>query len=142
LSVATTSNCQPTSFFANRVDIEEEETPEFDRVEELSEEDRQALVETWNRREIKDCPNLLELSKAVLSKIMLQVHYRSAYRELISYSNNAFYEGKLNVSVRHPVSEVDRARPLEVVRVDGIYEHRNQRRRSDGSSRPLDGDLA
>jgi primosomal replication protein N'' len=114
----------PTSFFANRVDIEEEETPELDEVEDFSEEDRQAFVETWNRREIKDCPNLLELSKAVLSKIMLQVHYRSTYRELISYSNNAFYEGKLNVSVRHPVSEVDRARPLEVVRVDGIYEHR------------------
>ena len=40
---------------------------------------------------------------------MLQVHYRSFYRELIAYSNNAFYGGKLNVPVRHPEAEVDRA---------------------------------
>ena len=114
----------PTSFFANRVDVEEEEAPELDEVEDISEEERQTLTETWNRREIKDCPNLLELSKAVLSKIMLQVHYRSAYRELISFSNNAFYDGELNVPVRHPLAEVNRIRPLEVVRVNGLYEHR------------------
>jgi len=55
---------------------------------------------------------------------MLQVHYRSAYRELIAFSNNAFYDGALNVPVRHPIEEVDRARPIEVIRVDGLYEQR------------------
>ena len=123
----------PTSFFANRVDSDEEETPEFGEAEDLSEEERRAATESWNRREIKDCPNLLELSKSVLRKVMLQVHYRSAYRELIAFSNNAFYDGALNVPVRHPVAEVDRARPIEVVRVDGLYEQRTNAGRSAGS---------
>ena len=114
----------PTSFFANRVDSDEEDTAEFDEEEDLDEEERRAAIESWNRREIKDCPNLLELSKSVLNKVMLQVHYRSAYRELISFSNNAYYDGELNVPVRHPASEVDRIRPLEVVHVDGLYEQR------------------
>src|SRR5262249_31380530 len=64
----------PTSFFANRVDSDEEEAADLDDAEDLSEEERRAAIETWNRREIKDCPNLLELSKAVLRKVMLQVH--------------------------------------------------------------------
>ena len=77
-----------------------------------------AATESWNRREIKDYPNLLELSKYVLRTVMLQVHYRSAYRELIAFSNNAFYDGTLNVPVRHPVTEIGRARPIEVVQAN------------------------
>jgi primosomal replication protein N'' len=42
----------PTSFFANRVDSDEEEFPEFGEVEDLSEEERRAATESWNRREI------------------------------------------------------------------------------------------
>jgi hypothetical protein len=64
------------------------ETPEFGEAEDVSEEERRAATESWNRREIKDYPNLLELSKSVLRTVMLQVHYRSAYRELIAFSNN------------------------------------------------------
>jgi hypothetical protein len=115
----------PTSFFANRVETDEDDAVEFnDGAEDLDEEDRRVATETWNRREIKDCPNLLDLSKSVLPKVMLQVHYRSAFRELISFSNNAFYDGDLNVPVRHPEAEVDREKPIEVVRVDGLYDQR------------------
>ncbi|MEQ1611437.1 MAG: AAA domain-containing protein [Hyphomicrobiaceae bacterium] len=115
----------PTSFFANRVDSDEDEAVEFDEgADDLDEDDKRIATETWNRREIKDCPNLLDLSKSVLPKVMLQVHYRSAFRELISFSNNAFYGGDLNVPVRHPEAEVDREKPLEVVRVDGLYDQR------------------
>ena len=52
---------------------------------------------------------------------MLQIHYRSKYRELIGFSNAAFYGGALSVPARHPQAEVERARPIEVVRVDGVY---------------------
>jgi hypothetical protein len=114
----------PTSFFANRVDSDEEESAEFEDPEDLDEDERRVATENWNRREIKDCPNLLDLSKSVLDTVMLQVHYRSVYRELIAYSNSAFYGGKLNVSVRHPEAEVDRAKPIEVVNVAGIYQDR------------------
>ena len=115
----------PTSFFANRVDSDEDDAVDFnDAGDDLDEEDKRVATETWNRREIKDCPNLLDLSKSVLPKVVLQVHYRSAFRELISFSNSAFYGGGLNVPVRHPEAEVDREKPIEVVRVDGLYDQR------------------
>jgi primosomal replication protein N'' len=52
----------------------------------------------------------------------LQVHYRSKYRELIGFSNSAFYRGTLNVPARHPDAEVRRAKPIEIHRVEGTYE--------------------
>ena len=52
----------------------------------------------------------------------LQIHYRSKYRELISYSNSAFYLGQLSVPARHPDTEIHRVKPIEVVQVDGVYE--------------------
>jgi short subunit dehydrogenase-like uncharacterized protein len=49
------------------------------------------------------------------------IHYRSAYRELIAFSNAAYYGGKLNIPVRRPAEDVKRAKPIEVRRVDGLY---------------------
>jgi hypothetical protein len=40
---------------------------------------------------------------------------------LISFSNSAFYGNSLNVPVRHPADEIKRAKPIEVIRVDGLY---------------------
>src|SRR5262249_35113376 len=118
----------PTSFFSNRVAADEQEPVDFeDQPEDLTEEELDAATETWNRREIKDCPNLLELGKSVLPSVMLKVHYRSDFRELIGFSNNAFYSGQLNVPVRHPASEIDRQRPLEVIQVNGLYEQRTNK---------------
>jgi hypothetical protein len=57
----------------------------------------------------------------------LQIHYRSAYRELITYSNASFYAGQLSVPVRHPDAEVRRVRPVQVIRVDGVYENQTNR---------------
>jgi hypothetical protein len=96
------------------------EEPEDD----ASEEERDVYTETWNRREIKDCPDLLHLARVVLPTRMLQVHYRSAYRELIAFSNASFYGNRLSVPVRHPDDVVRKVRPIEVVRSDGVY--RNQ----------------
>ena len=76
----------------------------------------------WNRREVKDCPDLLQLGRSTLPTSRLQIHYRSKYRELIAFSNSAYYQGDLNVPARHPDSEVNRAKPIEVVRVNGVYE--------------------
>ena len=52
----------------------------------------------------------------------LQIHYRSAYRELIQFSNASFYVNRLSVPARHPADEIRRKRPIELIRVDGIYE--------------------
>ena len=108
-----------TSSFADDAEDNEEEPPE----DTLSEPERQVFEERWKSREIKDCPDLLQAGRSVLPHAPLEIHYRSQYRELIQFSNAAFYGGNLHVPVRHPQTEVLRARPIEVVRIQGIYEN-------------------
>ena len=118
----------PTSFFTSRVENDEADLFEGEDAEsESSEEERNQIAETWNRREIKDCPDLLQLAKRVLPSSTLQIHYRSVYRELIQFSNAAFYANRLSVPGRQPDEEVLRVRPIEVVQVDGIYEDQTNR---------------
>jgi primosomal replication protein N'' len=113
----------PTSFFSSRVESDEAEVFEgHTHDDDLDEEARAAAEEGWNRREIKDCPDLLQLAKTALLPKTLQIHYRSVYRELIEFSNAAFYANRLSVPARHPVEEILRQRPIELVRVDGVYE--------------------
>jgi hypothetical protein len=112
----------PTAFFSSRVENDEAEVFEGQAAEdEIGEEEREAVEETWNRREIKDCPDLLQLAKTVLPSTTLQIHYRSVYRELIQFSNASFYVNRLSVPARHPADEVRRKRPIELIRVDGRY---------------------
>jgi primosomal replication protein N'' len=113
----------PTAFFSSKV--ESDEAQAFDGElpdEDATDEERDSFEETWNRREIKDCPDLLQLARTSLPNSRLQIHYRSAYRELINYSNAAFYGNDLSVPVRHPESVVRQDRPIEMVRVNGIYQ--------------------
>ena len=113
----------PTAFFSSRVESDEADTDEEDWTEgDPTEQGVEAAEERWNRREIKDCPDLLALAGAVLPTRMLEVHYRSNFRELIAYSNAAFYSGRLHVPVQHPAERVRAQRPIEVVRVDGRYQ--------------------
>lgn len=113
----------PTAFFSSRVENDEADLFESDEMEDgLTDEARAELSESWDRRDIKDCTNLLELAKAILPSTTLQIHYRSAYRELISFSNASFYDNRLSVPVRHPDDEVRRIKPIELIRVDGVYQ--------------------
>ncbi|AXB75512.1 AAA domain-containing protein [Novosphingobium sp. P6W] len=112
----------PTNFFSSRVENDEAEIFEGQSADEnLDEEERDTAEETWNRREIKDCPDLLQLAKTVLPPTTLQIHYRSVYRELIQFSNAAFYGGRLSVPARHPAEEIKRRKPVQLIRVDGTY---------------------
>ena len=112
----------PTSFFSSRIDGDEDEEFDGEELDEAATEaERTAHEETWNRREVKDCPDLLQLGRGVLPSTTLQIHYRSKYRELIGYSNAAFYGNRLSVPARHPETEIRRVRPVEVLRVDGVY---------------------
>ena len=114
----------PTSFFSSRIDGEEDEEIGGECPEDAATEaEKNAYEETWNRREVKDCPDLLQLGNGVLPPTTLQIHYRSKYRDLIGFSNCAFYQGSLSIPVRHPDSEILRTRPIEVVRVEGTYEN-------------------
>src|SRR3546814_13210754 len=72
----------PTAFFASRVESDEAEVYDGQDIDdELGEEEREAAVETWNRREIKDCTDLLQLAKTVLPSTTLPIHYRYTNRE-------------------------------------------------------------
>jgi hypothetical protein len=122
----------PSAFFASRLDSDEDgEMDDGDVDEAATGVELMAREEKWNRREIKDCPDLLQLGRGVLPATTLQVHYRSKYRELIGYSNAAFYGGKLSVPARHPDDEVRRATPIKVIRVDGVYESQTNEAEAD-----------
>jgi primosomal replication protein N'' len=113
----------PTAFFASKIESDEAES--FDGEEpdqEASEEERDAYDETWNRREIKDCPDLLQLARTNLPNRSLQIHYRSAYRELIGFSNACFYGNALSVPVRHPLATIRAVRPIEVISTNSVYQ--------------------
>lgn len=69
--------------------------------------------------------SLLEASKYKFKSTMLEYHYRSKYEELISFSNYAFYKGKLMVT-----SDSNRLdeKPIERIKVDGLWiNNRNEK---------------
>ncbi len=112
----------PSSFFSSRVGVDEPEWSDDDQPDDAaSDQEREIVEQTWNRREVKDCPDLLHLGMAVLPKATLQIHYRSQYRELIAFSNAAFYRNELGVPVRHPEETVKEKKPIEYRAVRGIY---------------------
>jgi len=114
----------PSHFFSLRLDSDEEPTGEewLDTEDEnLDESERERLRQLTDRREVKDCPDLLTLAQNILPTATLEIHYRSKFRELIEFSNAAFYSGRLSVPSRHPESVIRRERPVEVDRVDGRY---------------------
>lgn len=122
----------PTAFFSSRIENDEADVPdEDDAGDGASQELLDERTDSWNRREIKDCPDLLQLAKSTVPSEILQVHYRSRYRELIAFSNAAFYDGRLHVPCRHPDVEVHRAKPVELVRVDGVYVNQTNEREAE-----------
>lgn len=123
-----TKQLPPTAFFGAAVGDEDDDEFLIDAAvgEDADAEtaERRRQEQALNRRHVKDCQDLLALSQGVLTERSLTIHYRSAYRELIEFSNAAFYAGQLNIPVNHPEAEIVRYRPIDVVRVDGTY--RNQ----------------
>ncbi len=112
----------PTNVFMKRLnDDEEGEFDEDENQDEMSVSEWNELEDTKNSQEIKGYSDLLSLGKKILPRSMLQIHYRSKYRELIEFSNAAFYNNKLNIPIRHPEKVIHSIRPIETIRVDGVY---------------------
>ena len=69
-----------------------------------------------------DAQSLLDLARYKYHEAVLNYHYRSKYEELISFSNYAFYEGKLIVS---PNKITPKKPPIEYfICDDGVWENR------------------
>lgn len=69
-----------------------------------------------------DAESLLDLARYKYDETILNYHYRSKYEELISFSNYAFYDGKLIVS---PNQKHPQRPPIEyIVCEDGLWDKR------------------
>jgi len=114
----------PTSFFVGRFDVDaddavEDRDPGDDAETPIEATERERLRD--RRVEVRDASDLLKLSQNVLPARTLQIHYRSKYRELIEFSNAAFYQGQLNIPARHPPRTVQDRRPIELHKVQSVY---------------------
>lgn len=102
----------PSSFFSGKFN-EDDDNEEDEQQEKISEQ--------WDPRQICHCPDLLHLARTVLPIHTLDIHYRSAFRELINFSNYAFYENRLNIPAQHSERTIDTVKPLHFVAVNGTY---------------------
>jgi hypothetical protein len=109
----------PASFFASRIKDNDmgDEADDDDETNEESDGARELPTVTA----ITNCPDLLHLAESVLPRSALQIHYRSRYRELIAFSNAAFYENKLSIPVFNSEQKVKSDRPIEFISVKGVY---------------------
>ena len=64
--------------------------------------------------------SLLDLAKINYDKVHLTYHYRSKYEELISFSNYAFYDGRLKISP-NIISDNNEFKPIERIKCDGKW---------------------
>ncbi|WP_369311470.1 AAA domain-containing protein [Providencia rettgeri] len=103
----------PSKFFTGKP-VEEDNNDDVDEQQEEADE-------VWDYRQITDCPDLLHLARTVLPIHTLDIHYRSAYRELINFSNFAFYENRLNIPAQFSAKLVSKIKPLQLVTVNGVY---------------------
>lgn len=112
----------PPNFFASRAENDDAYNDDEEIDDTLPQAERDRIEESLNRREIKDCPDLLNLASSVLPSRSLQIHYRSEFRELIAFSNSAFYSGTLSIPSKHPANVVKTVRPIEVINVNSVYD--------------------
>lgn len=75
------------------------------------------------RQAALEVESLLDLAVARYDSANITYHYRSASRELIDFSNMAFYDGKLRIAPN--VSRSMRNKPIERIKVDGAWVDRS-----------------
>lgn len=104
---------RPTSTFNSRInEDEDEEVDEFENAAALEEE------------------SLLDLAKVNYDNVHLNYHYRSAYDDLINFSNYAFYGATLQVSPNlKSISEY--GMPIERIMVDGRWINRENQKEAE-----------
>ncbi|MBK5074687.1 DUF4011 domain-containing protein [Budviciaceae bacterium CWB-B4] len=120
----------PSTFFSGRGIVDDDADDNEDELE-ADNSQQEAAAENWNYRQISDCPDLLHLARTVLPVQTLEIHYRSAYRELINFSNYAFYENRLNIPVQHSGKVIDAVKPVSLIMVNGLYQNQSNQQEAE-----------
>ncbi|HYO54195.1 AAA domain-containing protein [Archangium sp.] len=101
----------PTRFFESAV---------VQSQEELDAEDEQGLFED-QQAEVEDL--LGAALNLEIDQCYLDVHYRSQNADLIGFSNEHFYDSRLQAIPGHPSNQMEHA-PLRLIHAGGLYEKR------------------
>lgn len=99
---------RPTNFFSSRLDDEDEEYEIDDLDTEESLLDRAKLT-SW-------------------VVVMLKNHYRSKSKDLIKFSSEYIYDGKLNYATANGLNN---SKAVELIEVDGLFEDRINKKEAD-----------
>lgn len=109
----------PTAFFQSGFSFGDEpaEESEQESTEKVDVDEQLAAARQQQALAVTD---LLEASKPLLRECLLNIHYRSEHPTLISFSNHAFYSGRLQMppSVHPKVSNA----PLLLIEAKGVYD--------------------
>jgi len=85
----------------------------------------------WFEVQQSDIEDLLSASLNLeIEQSFLDVHYRSRNADLISFSNDNFYDGRLQPIPAHPSNRA-KLPPLRLTHVAGIYEEQTNRREAE-----------
>ena len=108
----------PTRFFESAFAASEEEDAQTD----------QQLFEQ-QQGEVED---LLSAALGLdIQQCYLDVHYRSRNADLIAFSNEHFYGRRLQPIPAHPTAPLEPTPPVEIERVEGVYEKRRNVREAE-----------
>ncbi|HGM5492069.1 TPA: AAA domain-containing protein [Serratia fonticola] len=120
----------PSAFFSGKA-VAEDDTDDDEDLLATDSVQQEELAESWDYRQISDCPDLLHLARTVLPSQTLAIHYRSTYRQLISFSNHAFYENRLNIPVQHSGKMIAAVKPVSLMMVNGLYQNQSNQREAE-----------
>lgn len=85
----------------------------------------------WFEVQQRDIEDLLSASLNLeIEQSFLDVHYRSRNADLISFSNDNFYDGRLQPIPAHPSNRA-KIPPLRLTHVAGVYEEQTNRREAE-----------
>ena len=76
-------------------------------------------IDDYSMQAALEVESLLDLAMARYDSANLTYHYRSRHQELIDFSNNAFYNGNLQIAPN--ISTNKKNRPIERYKVDGKW---------------------
>ncbi len=97
---------------------DDKQLPPFDLYNVKVDEEEDPFVDDSIALEVE---SILDLARTKFRQCKLTWHYRSSEKELINFSNHAFYESRLNVvppALHEPIS----IPPISYVKVEGVWE--------------------